>query len=961
MNPANTGSVTGTGSYDHFANCTLTAEPAEGYHFVNWTLNGSEVSTSASYQFQVTGAAAYVANFAINNYEITASVNPANTGSVSGTGTYEHFSTCTLTATPATGYHFLNWTLNGQEVGTSETLSFEVTGAANYVANFEINSYNITAMISVNPTNGGTVEGAGVFNFGQTCNLTAIPATGHHFLNWTWNGQVVSSSVTYSFIVTEEGVLVANFEINSYDITAMVSVNPINGGTVEGAGVFTYGQTCTLTAIPAEGHHFVNWTVNGQEVSTSASYQFQVTGEAAYVANFAINNYEITASVNPANTGSITGTGSYDHFANCTLTAEPAEGYHFVNWTLNGSEVSTSASYQFQVTGAAAYVANFEINSYEITASVNPANMGSVSGTGTYEHFSTCTLTATPATGYHFLNWTLEGVEVGTSETLSFEVTGAANYVANFEINSYNITAMISVNPINGGTVEGAGVFTFGQTCTLTAIPATGHHFLNWTWNGQVVSTSLTYSFVVTEEGVLVANFEINSYNITAMVSVNPTNGGTITGTGVFTYGQTCTLTAIPAEGYHFVNWTVNGEQVTTSTNYSFTVTDETVIVANFAINNYNVTAMASPVGSGSVSGAGMYSHFSTCTLTATPASGYHFVNWTRNGQVVGTTPTYSFQVTSAASFVAHFDHNDVTITAYAVPTNAGSITGAGAYAYGETCTLTATPATGYYFEKWTLGTETVSTEAVYSFEATENATYKAHFISIDYTISAEANPEEGGTITGTGELFHYNTTCQLVAHVNTGYHFVNWTLNGVVVSTEHIYSFSVTESAHYVANFELDTFVITAIADPEEGGTVTGGGTYAYGQTVTLTATAGTDFRFENWTEGDEVVSEEATITFTVDSDRQLVAHFINTVGVNEQNELMVNLYPNPASDKLFVEVDRPASRCEIYTITGSRVFVQDNFGEKFEIEVSDLPSGTYVIRVVSDSMVKTLRFVKQ
>ena len=129
----------------------------------------------------------------------------------------------------------------------------------------------------------------------------------------------------------------------------------------------------------------------------------------------------------------------------------------------------------------------------------------------------------------------------------------------------------------------------------------------------------------------------------------------------------------------------------------------------------------------------------------------------------------------------------------------------------------------------------------------------------------------------------------------------------------------------------------------------------------MTLTATAGTDFRFENWTEGDEVVSEEATITFTVDSDRQLVAHFINTVGVNEQNELMVNLYPNPASDKLFVEVDRPASRCEIYTITGSRVFVQDNFGEKFEIEVSDLPSGTYVIRVVSDSMVKTLRFVKQ
>ena len=46
----------------------------------------------------------------------------------------------------------------------------------------------------------------------------------------------------------------------------------------------------------------------------------------------------------------------------------------------------------------------------------------------------------------------------------------------------------------------------------------------------------------------------------------------------------------------------------------------------------------------------------------------------------------------------------------------------------------------------------------------------------------------------------------------------MNWTLDGDEVSTSSIFSVTVTESAHYVANFELDTFEIEAKADPEEG-----------------------------------------------------------------------------------------------------------------------------------------------
>ena len=959
VNPAVGGTVTGTGTYNHGQSCTLTATANTGYHFLNWTLNNQEVSDSENITIEVTEAANYVANFEINSYDITAmvSVNPTDGGTVNGAGTYNYGQTCDLTAIPAIGHHFVNWTKNGTQVSTDPHYSFVVTGEDTYVANFELNSYDVTAMVSVNPTNGGTVTGTGTYNYGQTCNLTAVPATGHHFVNWTKNGTQVSTDPNYSFVVTGEDTYVANFEINSYDVTAMVSVNPTNGGTVNGMGTFTYGQTCDLTAVPAEGFHFVKWTKNGTQVSTNPVYSFTVTEEANYVAYFEINSYAITATANPTDGGTITGAGTYNHFENCTLTATPATGYTFLRWTKNGTQVSTNPTYTFQVTEAASYVAQFQLNSYEITATANPTDGGTIAGAGTYNHFANCTLTATPATGYHFVKWTKNGTQVSTNTSYTFEVTGAASYVAHFELNSYAITA--TANPTAGGTVTGAGTYNHFENCTLTATPATGYTFLRWTKNGTQVSTNPTYTFQVTEAASYVAQFQLNSYEITA--TANPTDGGTIAGAGTYNHFENCTLTATPATGYTFLRWTKNGTQVSTNPTYTFQVTEAASYVAQFQLNSYEITATANPSDGGTITGANTYNHFESCTLTATPATGYHFVNWTEGNNVISTEATYSFIVTGARTLVANFEINSYTITAMANPISAGTVSGAGDFNHFETCTLTATPAAGYYFVRWTKGSEIISTEAVYSFEVTESATYKAHFAKYTYAITAEANPEEGGTISGTGESFYYNTTCQLIANHSTGYHFVNWTLDGVEVSTNRIYNFTVTESAHYIANFELDTFEITASVDPEEAGTITGAGTYNYGETVTLTAEANTDFRFENWTENGEVISEEATLTFTVEGDRQLVAHFINTVGITENDALTVSIYPNPVSDKLTIETSEPVKMVEIYSINGALLAKQVNCSEKIEINVANYAFGTYMIRLTTDNGVEIRKFVKE
>ena len=291
-----------------------------------------------------------------------------------------------------------------------------------------------------------------------------------------------------------------------------------------------------------------------------------------------IHIYDVAVSANPANGGTVAGGGSFEQGLPCTVTATPATGYKFVKWTENGAQVSTSANYTFTVTGDRTLVAQFQLKSYTVTATADPAEGGTVTGGGTYTHGQTCTLTATPGEGYEFVNWTRNGDEVSTNATYSFTVTGTRTYVAHFQLKSHTVTA--TADPAEGGTVTGGGSYTYGQTCTLTATSATGYKFVKWTENGTQVSTSANYTFTVTGDRTLVAQFQLKSYTVTA--TADPAEGGTVTGGGTYTYGQTCTLTATSNERYEFTNWTRNGEVVSTNTSYSFTVTGNRTVVANF-------------------------------------------------------------------------------------------------------------------------------------------------------------------------------------------------------------------------------------------------------------------------------------------------------------------------------------------------------------------------------------------
>ncbi len=313
----------------------------------------------------------------------------------------------------------------------------------------------------------------------------------------------------------------------------------------------------------------------------------------------------------------------------------------------------------------------------------------------------------------------------------------------------YEITT--TANPESGGTMSGAGTYEFGETATLTATPNEGYTFVNWTEDNEQVSADSEYSFTVTRARDLVGNFTNNPIYLTINAEANPSDGGTIVGSGVFIQGQVCTLTAIPNEDWVFINWTQDGIPVSTNATYSFIVTENAFLVANFApapTTYYTITVTANPTEGGTVAGGGTYAFGQTATLTATANLGYEFVNWMKNGVMVGAyyENEYTFIVTGSGNYEAVFEQIDYYITTAANPEEGGEMTGGGSYHYGNVVTLTATPNEGYSFAKWTTRNQAgvpmdVSTNSTYSFivnnetaEAGGEKEYVAHFTQANIT-----------------------------------------------------------------------------------------------------------------------------------------------------------------------------------------------------------------------------------
>ncbi|MBI5192349.1 MAG: choice-of-anchor D domain-containing protein [Nitrospirae bacterium] len=144
---------------------------------------------------------------------LNVAIAPIAAGTVSGTG-INCPGDCTesynvsgasvqLTATPSTGYHFVNWSGDASGAGNPVTVSMETNKSV--TANFVINAYTLT--ISKNGTGSGTVASnpvgidcgidcSEVYNHGTSVTLTAAPDAGSIFTGWSGNADCTDGIVT---------------------------------------------------------------------------------------------------------------------------------------------------------------------------------------------------------------------------------------------------------------------------------------------------------------------------------------------------------------------------------------------------------------------------------------------------------------------------------------------------------------------------------------------------------------------------------------------------------------------------------------------------------------------------------------------------------------------------------------------------------------------------------------------
>jgi len=102
-------------------------------------------------------------------------------------------------------------------------------------------------------------------------------------------------------------------------------------------------------------------------------------------------------------------------------------------------------------------------------------------------------------------------------------------------------------------------------------------------------------------------------------------------------------------------NWTEGGVIVSPLSSYTFVVSANRTLVANFTAIQYTVAVSSNPLAGGNTNGSGLYNAGASVTVTATANAGYSFNKWTEGGIQVSTSANYTFVVNNNRTLVANF------------------------------------------------------------------------------------------------------------------------------------------------------------------------------------------------------------------------------------------------------------------------------------------------------------------
>ena len=584
-------------------------------------------------------------------YDLTLAVSPDASGTTTpAAGTHSLTSPQSITATPAGGYTFVNWTATGSATVTapnSASTSVTFTGDCTVTALIPLSA---TLTLAVSPGAGGTTTptaGAHTVNTNEAQAITATPGGGYSFVNWTSSGSVVignASSASTTATLTGDATVTANFVATPTDTDDLVFI-----------------------------HHSVgqNWLDNSLRTALDAKTYVDEVNEITYSTTLDPDTGR------PASLGDIPG--------------DTTDVYQWILW------------FNDYLDGILVYGCSTGTNRIVMFKSCYPNSGITGAGTAPGDPFdSTPTITNYqavfrhpdgPGNTYTYNTYTYHALEdifaanpdilfiPVTSPPLVAEQTTAADADRARDFNNWLKGTWLTAYHTRTG-LDNVAVFDLfddlanpddesGQANMQKAIYVSGDpSHPNDTANAYLTTVFATDNPNFIDSAWTAFNVAPAEYELT--MAVSPGAGGTTSPTaGAHTVASGQAIVATPATGYSFVNWTSGGGATVTSpgtASTTVTLTAAGTVTANFAINPYTLTYNAGAHGAITGSSSQTVDHGGSGTaVTAVPDPGWAFTQWSDTSTANPRTDT---SVTANVTVTAQYAATTATVS-FAVATSA--------------------------------------------------------------------------------------------------------------------------------------------------------------------------------------------------------------------------------------------------------------------------------------------------
>jgi len=736
---------------------------------------------------------------------------------------------------------------------------YNATGWGDFT-NIQENCSGISITASAYPTAGGIVRGAGNYELGDMCTLTAIANMDYSFVNWTKNGSQVSTNAVYSFTVNESGDYVANFEYTGEPPTAGILLEEHFDGSslpdgwyIADLGTSNWSISATNNAGGTANEVRLSWSPQFNGISRLVMPAVDLTGVSSVGFSFKhyLDNYSGTNTIGIA-TSSDNGATWHDAWIQGYSTDEA----RLVNEILSTADMGQpSVRFCIYFTGSSYNIDYWYFDDIQIFTLANldlgvtainlPDYMGAGAQTISFEVFNygVTTVTSLQAT------YELDGESVTQSFSVNIPMMGSTtlsfNTPASMIPGSHDLT--VRLNSVNGTTDDNSNndELTKAVSAALGVVEKIPmiEHFSSSTCGPCVNVNSIMLNFCNNNPG----RFTYTKYQMNWPGDGDPyyTQEGGVR----HTYYN---VNAVP-------NLILDGEDYSTSMSQSDF--DEEA----------DKPALMDIRGSFSVSGNTISVKADIMPYIDANARVYISVNEKVTTGNVGTNGE------------TEFHHIFMKMLPDAQGTEV-SLTACTLQHLEYSCNMSSTFVEEMSDLEVAIWVQNYSSKEVFNsrfaYEYTNvhpNPVQNLNLVCGNGMMQATWNAPSQGTPRGyrvyvNGEVAVENTT-------NLSYSF-NGTDDYYSVGVQALYGSDKTSVVVYVgcANEPGTSYVIQAVANQANGGTVSGEGTYYEGQNCTLTATANEGYEFVKWTKDNEVVSTNSTYSFVVTEDASFVAHFAST-----------------------------------------------------------------------------------